>query len=131
MLREAKDLKRNLNVEFEIYSNENNELPLTDYKKRVDQDLEDMRNLYNERKQEIEFCLAEQVELCEALDEAGRTLTVDPLANESQVREFQIYLVDLKQTKLWRENEMERLKQEIGGLCEELEVTMNPSVNMQ
>lgn len=131
LLREAVDLKRNLNVDFEIYNNANNVLPLTNYKKRIDQDLENMRTLYNRRKQEIEFCLAEQSELCEALGEPRQILTTDPLANESDVQDFQMYLLDLKTEKLRRENEIEHIKQEIGGLCEELELTMNSCVNME
>lgn len=131
ILTEAKDLQRALNVNFEISNNDDQALPLAVYLKRIDQDLEEMRELYSKRKQEIDICLAEQEELCGTLGEHLRSLPLDPLPTESEVQEFQLYLVELKKEKLRRENEINCFKNEIANLCEELELAESSSVVKQ
>lgn len=120
--KEARNLKRALNVNFEFCSDEH--LPLTVYFEKLDNDLYEMRELYNRRKNKIEECLAEQQALCDTLNQSIRELPMDPLPSESEVREFELYLVDLKSEKLRRENDIGKLKKEIGELCVELELTI-------
>lgn len=129
MLEEAKNLKEALNVDFNICSNANNELPLSDYLKRLDSDLEEMRELYKKRRDEIENCIDEQQLLCEALNEPLRHLSLNPLPSELEVASFEEYLIDLKSEKLKRENEIDCLKQEIGSMCDELDMPMSESVD--
>lgn len=129
MLDEARSLKEALNVDFKICSNANNQLPLADYLKRLDSDLVEMRELYEKRCNEIKKCLAEQQLLCEALDEPLRELAINPLPSELEVASFEEYLIDLKSEKLKRENEIDCLKQEIGSICDELDVPISDSVD--
>lgn len=120
-------MKRALNVEFEFCTNANQELPLTVYHEKLDNDLFEMRELYAKRKLKIEQCLEEQQRLCSILNEEQRTLQMDPLPTESEMQQFEIYLMDLKGEKLRRENEIDRLKKQIGELCVELELTISES----
>lgn len=115
-------MKRALNADFEFCTNE--DLPLTVYYEKLDNDLYEMRELYNKRKNKIEECLAEQQKLCAILDQSVRELPLDPLPTESEVRDFELYLVDLKSERLRRENDIGKLKKEIGELCVELELTI-------
>lgn len=124
---EARTLKRALNVDFEFCTNSNQELPLTVYHEKLDNDLFEMRQLYNKRKQKIEECLQEQRALCAALHEDERSMQMDPLPTELEVQQFELYLVDLKTEKLRRENEMGKYKKEIGELCVELELAISES----
>lgn len=105
-------------------------MPLTLFLEQIDSDLDKMRELYDKRVQEIEYCLSEQKGLCEALAEPIRELSMDPpLPTELEMREFELYLVDLKSEKLRRQNEIENLKQEIGALYGELEETCSESIH--
>lgn len=124
---EAKKLKRALNVEFDFCTNADNDLPLTVYHEKLDNDLFEMRELFKSRKQKIEECLQEQQILCAALHEDERTLQLDPLPTELEMQDFEMYLLDLKSEKLRRENEISKLKKEIGELCVELELTISES----
>lgn len=129
MKAEAADLRHSLNVDFDVYANENNELPLAVYIERLDADLAEMRELYCRRKNEIEQCLEEQDRLCEELEEARQTLALSPLASEVEVSSFQEHLIDLKTLKLKRQNEIDCLKREIIDIGEELDVTMSQIVS--
>lgn len=129
LLKEAKKLEEELNVGFKVSSNANNELPLYDYRKQLCSDLEQMRELYNQRQDEIKNFLAEQQLLCDALNEPLRHLPLDPMPSEVEVAAFGEYLIDLKTEKLKRENEIDCLKQEIGFMCDELGVPLSESVD--
>lgn len=129
MLKEAKKLEEELNVEFKVSSNANNELPLYDYRKQLRNDLEEMRELYNKRQDEIKNLLAEQQLLCAALNEPLRHLSLDPMPSELEVAAFGEYLIDLRSEKLKRENEIDCLKQEIGFMCDELGLVLSESVD--
>lgn len=129
LLVEAKNLKEALNVEFKICSNANNELPLFDYLQQLDSDLVQMRELYKKRRDEIENFLDEQQLLCEALNEPLRHLSLNPLPSESEVSAFEEYLIVLKSEKLKRENEINCLKQEIGSMCDELDMPLSESID--
>lgn len=126
-MKEARDLKRALNVDFEISSNHNNDVPLTVFHQKLDNDLSEMRELYHKRKYEIEECLRQQEELCAALEERQRPLSSDPLPTEAEVSEFEVYLVDLREEKLRRENEINNMKQEIKSIYDELDLSTNCS----
>lgn len=87
-----------------------------------------MNELYKRRKNTIEKCLEEQQELCDALDQACQQLALDPLATESEVQEFELYLIDLKSEKLRRENDIDNLKSELGSLYVELDLAIPATV---
>lgn len=129
MKNEAADLKYSLNVDFGIFTNENNELPLAVYIERLDSDLAEMRELYDRRRNEIERCIDQQDELCEELDAPRKALSLNPLATEYEVASFQEHLIDLKKEKLRRQTEIDSLKHEIIAICEELEVNASQTVN--
>lgn len=97
---------------------------MTEYFDKLDSDLYEMRELYIKRKLNVEKCLEQQRELCAALGQPERKLQLDPLPTESEVQDFELYLVDLKGEKLQRENDIGNLKKEIGSLCVELELTI-------
>lgn len=126
---EASEMKKSLNVDFELVTNDNNELPLSVYLERLDNDLMDMRELYQRRKEEIENCLEQQEALCKEMEEPLRSLALNPLASEYEVATFQEYLIDLKSEKLRRRNEIENLRRNIEAICDEIEVPMNNSID--
>lgn len=120
---------RALNTDFKVASNENNAMPLMVYKEKLDSDLVDMRQMYEEKKRIIDECLAEQINLCNQLNEELRGLSTDPLASETDVEEFKSYLLDLKSEKLHRVNEIEFLKRKINDLCDEMDLMVSESVH--
>lgn len=129
LIKESNQLMRALNTDFKVASNENNAMPLMVYKEKLDSDLVDMRQMYEEKKRIIDECLAEQINLCNQLNEELRGLSTDPLASETDVEEFKSYLLDLKSEKLHRVNEIEFLKRKINDLCDEMDLMISESVH--
>lgn len=129
LIKESNQLMRALNTDFKVASNENNAMPLMVYKEKLDSDLVDMRQMYEEKKRIIDECLAEQINLCNQLNEDLRGLSTDPLASETDVEEFKSYLLDLKSEKLHRVNEIEFLKRKINDLCDEMDLMISESVH--
>lgn len=129
LIKESNQLMRALNTDFKVASNENNAMPLMVYKEKLDSDLVDMRQMYEEKKRIIDECLAEQINLCNQLNEDLRGLSTDPLASETDVEEFKSYLLDLKSEKLHRVNEIEFLKRKINDLCDEMDLMVSESVH--
>lgn len=125
MLKEATDLKRKLNVDFEFDLECSDEMPLMVYQEKLDSDLNDMREKYRQKMNQIDECLKAQQLLCEELNESNRELSVDPLASDSEIYSFKKYLLDLKSEKARRLNEIECLQHEIQALCEEMGMEVN------
>lgn len=128
-LEKAKKLKKALNTDFDIRTNDNDELPLTEYLAQLKIDLEEFEELFNRRREEVENCIEEQRLLCEALEEPLRPLSLDPLATELELSIFQEHLTNLKSEKRRRSKEIDCLKEEIEAICTELDVTVSESVN--
>lgn len=105
--------------------NDNNELSLMDYKDKLEEDMAELRDLYEKKKNIIDECLLEQKVICEELGEEPKELTTDPLATEMEISEFRTYLVDLQHEKLRRVHEIGSLQQQIEELCNEMEVSVS------
>lgn len=116
--QEAVDLKRKLNVEigFDLSRSEN--MPLMAYQEKLDSDLNEMRERFQQKMEQIEKCLREQQLLCNELNETPRDLSTDPLASDTEIFDFENYLLDLKAEKARRCSEIERLQLEISTLCQ-------------
>lgn len=126
LLEEARNLKRTLrDTGFNLFMNENNEMSLMDYKDKLDQDLVELRELYEKKRNIIDECLLEQKVVCEELGEEPRELSTDPLATEIQISDFKTYLGDLHREKMHRINEIGSLQQMIEDLCNEMEIPVN------
>lgn len=126
LLEEARNLKRTLrDTGFNLFMNENNEMSLMDYKDKLDQDLVELRELYEKKRNIIDECLLEQKVVCEELGEEPRELSTDPLATEIQISDFKTYLGDLNREKMHRINEIGSLQQMIEDLCNEMEIPVN------
>lgn len=95
-------------------------MPLMVYQEKLDSDLNDMREKYRQKMNQIDECLNKQKLLCEELNEGLRELPVDPLASDSDIYNFEQYLLDLESEKARRNNEIECLQLEIQALCEEM-----------
>lgn len=111
-------MKRKLNVEIGFDLTRSDDMPLMVYQEKLDSDLSEMRERYEQKMCQIEECLREQQLLCNELNEELRDLATDPLATDSEIFEFQNYLLDLKNEKVRRTNEIERLQFEIQALCQ-------------
>lgn len=125
LLKEALELKRKLNVDFEFDLDRSDEMPLMVYQEKLDSDLNEMRDKYQQKMNQIEECMRTQQLLCEELNESLRELSVDPLASDSEIYSFEKYLLDLKSEKARRLNEIECLQHEIQALCEEMGMEMS------
>lgn len=119
LLDEANELKRKLNMDFDFDLNQN-DMPLMVYQEKLDSNLMEMREKYDQKMNQIEECLRTQQLLCEELNENMRQLSTDPLASDSEIYDFENYLLDLKTEKARRLNEIECLRHEIRALCEEI-----------
>lgn len=113
-------MKRKLNVDFEFDLERSDEMPLMVYQEKLDSDLSEMREKYRQKMDQIDECLEMQRKLCEELNENFRVLSVDPLASDSEIYDFEKYLLDLKSERARRLNEIECLQHEIQALCEEI-----------
>lgn len=118
LFAEANELKRKLNMDFDFDLNQN-EMPLMVYQEKLDSNLTEMREKYELKMNQITECLEAQQQLCEELHEKMRNLTTDPLASDTEIYEFQNYLLDLKSEKDRRLTEIDCLCREIYALCEE------------
>lgn len=119
LLEEANELKRKLNMDFDFDLNQN-DMPLMVYQEKLDSNLMEMREKYDQKMNQIEECLRTQQLLCEELNENMRQLSTDPLASDSEIYDFKNYLLDLKTEKARRLNEIECLCHGIRALCEEI-----------
>lgn len=124
-MEEALKLKRKLNTDFNFDLKHAEDMPLMVYQNKLDSDLTDMREKYGQKMNQIEECLKTQQELCEELNENLRELSTDPLASDSEIYDFENYLVNLKSEKARRHNEIEGLTHEIQVLCEEMGLQKN------
>ena len=113
-------MKRKLNVDFEFDLERSDEMPLMVYQEKLDSDLNEMREKYRQKMEQIDECLKTQQRLCEELNENLRVLSVEPLASDSEIYDFEKYLLDLKSERARRLNEIECLQHEIQALCEEM-----------
>lgn len=122
MLKEARELKRKLNVDFEFDLDNTDNMPLMVYQDKLDSDLSEMREKYQQKMNSINDCIKTQRLLCAELNEDIREfeLSVEPLASDSEIYEFENYLLDLKTEKARRLNEIECLQHEIHDLCDEM-----------
>lgn len=105
-------------MDFDFDLNQN-EMPLMVYQEKLDSNLTEMREKYEQKMIQITECLEAQQQLCEELHEKMRNLTTDPLASDTEIYEFQNYLLDLKSEKARRLSEIDCLRLEIYALCEE------------
>lgn len=117
---EVQDLKRKLNADLDFDLKRSEDMPLEVYQHQLDSHLDEMRKNYSLKMSQIEKCLEVQKELCEELNEGLRELPIDPLASDSEIYDFENYLLDLKREKARRQNEIECLQHEIHAICEEM-----------
>lgn len=122
---EADELKRKLNVDIDFDLTRNDDMPLMIYQEKLDSDLSEMRERYQQKMDQIEKCLRTQSLLCTELNENLRELSTDPLAGDSEIFEFENYLLELKAEKVRRLSEIERLQMEIRTLSEEIGLDTN------
>lgn len=100
-------------------------MPLMVYQEKLDSDLNEMRVRYRQKMDQIEQCLKTQSILCTELNENLRELSTDPLASDSEIYEFEKYLIELKAEKVRRLSEIERLQLEIHVLSEGMGLEAN------
>lgn len=125
LLKEAVDLKRQLNVDLDFDLNRPDDMPLMVYQEKLDSDLKEMREKYQQKLEQIEECLRTQQQLCTELNENLRELSTDPLASDADIFEFENYLLDLRSERARRLNEIESLQMEIHVLTEEMGIELN------
>lgn len=118
-------MERALNTEFNFRPDEG--LPLMVIKEQLENNLVSMRELYNEKRSMIESLLTEQEPLVDELGEDARDLQLDPLASESEIQDFKLYLCGLKEEKIHRLEEINRLQKDIKAICIETELSVNES----
>lgn len=123
--KEVSDLERGLNTEFDFRPDEG--LPLMVIKEQLEKNLVSMRELYNEKRSMIENLLNEQEPLVGELGENTRDLPLDPLASESEIKDFKLYLCGLKEERIHRLEEINRLQKDIKAICIETELNINES----
>lgn len=123
---EALELKRKLNIDIEFNLDRCNKMPLMVYRDKLDMDLNEMREKYHEKMNKIDNHLKTQHQLCIELNEDIRELSVDPLASDAEMYDFENYLIELKSEKTRRLNEIECLQNEIHALCNELGIDTDP-----
>lgn len=114
------ELKRKLNVDFDFELDRMDGMPLMIYQVKLDSDLTEMREKYGQKMNRIKQFLETQQLLCDDLGENLRTLSTDPLASDSEIYEFENYLIDLESEKARRSNEIKCLQHEIQALCKEM-----------
>lgn len=102
-------------------------MPLMVYQEKLDSDLKEMREKYQQKLEQIEECLRAQEQLCTELDENLRELSTDPLASDAQIYEFENYLLDLRNERVRRLNEIESLQLEIHGYADAIGIQLNES----
>lgn len=130
LLEKAQNLKTALrDTQFELFLNKNNEMPLVEYKEKLEQDLSELHQMYATKKVVIDECLLEQKVLCEELGEEPRGLSSNPLATETEIAEFKSYLAELEHEKIRRINEIANLQQTIQELCNEMGISINESAS--
>lgn len=127
LLKEAVDLKRQLNVDLDFDLNRPDDMPLMVYQEKLDTDLKEMREKYQQKLEQIEECLRAQEQLCNELNENLRELSTDPLASDAEIFEFENYLLDLRTERARRLNEIQSLQMEIHVLAEEMGIELNDS----
>lgn len=120
MLHEANELKRQLNVDIDFDLERVDGMPLMVYQEQLDSDLKEMRERYQQKMAKIEECLREQQTLCDEMGENLRTLLTDPMASDSDIFEFENYLLDLKSERQRRLSDIEQLQLEIHVLTNEM-----------
>lgn len=120
-------MKRQLNVDLDFDLNRPDDMPLMVYQEKLDSDLKEMREKYQQKLEQIEECLRVQEQLCAELNENVRELSTDPLASDTDIFEFQNYLLDLRSERARRLNEIESLQMEIHVLTEEMGIELNES----
>lgn len=126
MVEEAQNLKRALrDTEFQLITNDDNQMSLMEYEEKLDQDLAEMRELYQKKKNIIDECLLEQKVLCDELSEEPRELSTNPLATEADISDFRAFLQELTQEKYRRTNEIAMLQQKIEDLCTEMDIVVS------
>lgn len=120
-------MKRQLNVDLDFDLNRPDDMPLMVYQEKLDSDLKEMREKYQQKLEQIEECLRSQEQLCTELSENLRELSTDPLASDAEIFEFENYLLDLRGERARRLNEIESLQMEIHVLAEEMGIELNDS----
>lgn len=127
LLKEAEELKRQLNVDLDFDLKRPDDMPLMVYQEKLDSDMKEMREKYQQKLEQIEECLRTQQQLCAELNENLRELSTDPLASDADIFEFENYLLDLRSERARRLNEIESLQMEIHVLTEEMGIELNES----
>lgn len=120
LLKEAMDLKRKLNVDFDFELDRMDGTPLMIYQVNLDSNLTKMREKYWQKMNQIKKFIETQQLLCDDLGEDPRTLSTEPLASDSEIDEFENYLLDLESERSRRFNEITCLQHEIQALCNEM-----------
>lgn len=119
------DLKRKLNVDIDFELDRTNGTPLMVYQAQLDLNLTEMREKYSQKMDQIKKCLESQQVLCDELNENLRTLSTDPLASDSEIYDFENYLIDLESEKASRLSKIECLQHEINALCKEIGIEIS------
>lgn len=115
-------MKSKLSLDFEMDLRRPEKMPMMIYQEKLDLDLTEMRETFQQRMSQINDCLRTQQLLCDELNEEPRDLATDPLASESEIYNFEKYLLDLKTEKARRMNEIENIRFEIQSLQNEMGV---------
>lgn len=123
---EHEDLQRALNTEIDFSPEDG--LPLKVLKERLDQQLVSMRNMYKEKRDIIEKCLLEQEPLVDELGEDPRILLRDPLATDTEIEEFKLYLADLREERIHRLEKIDNLQNKIRIISIEIEIGLNKTL---
>lgn len=126
MKEEAIKLRRLLKIDLQLQTDEN--IPFFTLKFKLDESLQDLRELLKNRKEEIYKLRLEQEELCDELNENKRELLDDPLPTENELNEFRLYLQNLYKIKDERIEEIQQLRHNIKKLLKDLGI-FNPPDN--
>lgn len=120
-------MKRQLNVDIDFDLDRPDNMPLMVYQEKLDSDLKEMREKYQQKLEQIDECLRAQEQLCAELSENLRELSTDPLASDAEIFDFENYLLDLRSERARRLNEIESLQMEINVLAQEMAIELNVS----
>lgn len=116
-------MERALNTEFDFRPDDG--LPLMVLREKLDEQLVSMREMYNAKRDVIQECLQQQEPLVDELGEDIRVLSLEPLATDAEVKEFELYLKGLKEERIRRLEQIENLQNNIRIISTEIEMDLN------